>query len=190
MLGVAREASVKIANRYIRPLTVLYARSMGPYATATRDAWLTMGGWLDARNARSLMRISYGLFRDDPRTTAPECLRYDACIPLVFGLEDDRAAGIGRQTLPGGAYAVHTHTGAIEATGGPFSQMRRDAIPARRLQIDTDRPFLAVYLTDPTVTLEKYRRTELCVPVAPIRTPLESNDDAPLVAPEVLLAIA
>jgi DNA gyrase inhibitor GyrI len=181
---------VKIQNRYVRPLTVLYARSMGPYATATRDAWRTMGCWLDARDARSLMRISYGLFRDNPRTTAPQLLRYDACVPLVFGLEEDAAAGIRRQTLPGGAYAVHTHTGAIEATGAAFSQMRRDEIPARGLQIDSDRPFLAVYLTDPTVTVEKYRRTELCIPVVPILTPIENGDDAPLIAPEVLLAIA
>jgi AraC family transcriptional regulator len=188
--AVRGRAAVKIANRYIRPLTVLYARSMGPYATATRDAWRAMGSWLDARDARSLMRISYGLFRDDPSTTGPELLRYDACVPLVFGLEEDAAAGIRRQTLPGGAYAVQTHTGAIEATGETFSQMRRNEVPARGLQIDSDRPFLAIYLTDPTVTLEKYRRTELCVPIVPILTPMESNDDAPLIAPEVLLAIA
>ena len=181
---------MKIISRHLRPLTVLYARAFGPYVTGTRAAWQTMGRWLDANGTRSRMRVSYGLFRDNPRITAPELLRYDACIPLVVGLEEDHAAGVSREVLPGGTYAVHTHVGAIEATGALFSDLYRNEIPARGLTIDEDRPFLAVYLTDPTVTRESHRRTELCVPVLPVRMPLASNDGEPLVAPEVLLAIA
>lgn len=171
---------MKIAYRHMRPMTVLFARSTGPYAAAAEEAWRTMGQWLDARRARPLMRVSYGLFRDDPRTTAPELLRYDACIPLVIGLEDDGTGGIGRQILPGGAYAVRTHVGAIEATGQIFSELLRREIPARGLTIDEERAFLSVYPTDPTVPREMHRRTEICVPVYPLRMPLAGNSDAPL----------
>ena len=38
-------------------------------------------------------------------------------------------------------------------------------------------PFVAIYLNDPAVTREVHRRTELCVPVLPVRMPFSSNDD-------------
>lgn len=181
---------MKITYRYVRPLTVLYARALGPYVTGTCSAWQTMGRWLDAQGARPSMRVSYGVFHDNPRTTAPELLRYDACIPFVPGLEEDETTGIRRQVLRGGALAVCTHVGPIEETGTLFSNMHRKGIPARGLTVAQDRPFLAVYLTDPTVTPERHRRTELCVPVDPTRMPVASNDGQHLVSPEVLLAIA
>ena len=36
---------------------------------------------------------------------------------------------------------------------------------------------MTIYLNDPSVTREMHRRTELCVPVLPIRMPLSGNDD-------------
>ena len=36
---------------------------------------------------------------------------------------------------------------------------------------------MAIYLNDPAITREVHRRTELCVPVLPVRMPLSSNDD-------------
>jgi AraC family transcriptional regulator len=149
---------------------------MGPYLSGTRAAWEAMGRWLDAGNRRPLMRVSYGLFRDNPRITAPDLLRYDACVPLVMGLEEDPGAPIRRQVLPGGTYAVHTHVGAIEASGELFSQLYRGEIPKRGLTLDDGRPFLAIYLTDPTTTREMHRRTELCVPIYPLQLPIAGND--------------
>lgn len=181
---------MKITFRYVRPLTVPYARAHGPYVASTRVAWQTMGRWLDAQGARPRMRVSYGLFRDNPRVTAPELLRYDACIPLAGGFEEYEGAGINRQVLQGGTLAIYMHVGPIETTGELFSQLHAKELPERGLSVDADRPFLAVYLTDPTVTPEQHRRTELCVPVVPIRTPIASNGGEPLIAPEVLLAIA
>ena len=109
---------------------------------------------------------------------------------LPLGSRKTREMGIRRQVLRGGTYAVYTHVGSIEETGELFSDLRRKEIPARGLTVAEDRSFLAVYLTDPTITRESHRRTELCVPVVPIRPPVASNDGEPLIAPEVLLAIA
>ena len=33
------EGVVRVTYRYIRPMTVVYARSMGPYETSCREAW-------------------------------------------------------------------------------------------------------------------------------------------------------
>jgi DNA gyrase inhibitor GyrI len=168
---------VRVTYRYIRPLTVVYARSMGPYGVAAREAWRLMMAWVDRQQARPRVKQGLGFFRDNPTLTAPELLRYDACIPVSFGLEADPAAGIGLQTLPGGAYAVQTHVGSYAAAGETLSRLHRDVVPKRGLSVDYDRPFVAIYLNDPQVTREVHRRTELCVPVLPVRLPLSSNDD-------------
>ena len=168
---------MRVTYRYIRPMTVVYARAMGPYQTSSREAWGRMNSWLDRHHARSRVKQGYGYFRDNPKTTAPELLRYDACVPLTFGLEVEPELGIGRQTLPGGAYAVHTHVGAYAEIGELFSHLHREIVPKRGLSLDYDRPFVTIYLNDPSITREVHRRTELCVPVLPVRMPLSSNDD-------------
>jgi hypothetical protein len=128
------------------------------------------------QHARELRNVP-GQFAPSSRQVEAEFLRYDACIPLVMGLEEDPAAGIHRQTLPGGAFGVYTHVGGFELTGRLFSQLYRDEIPSRGMKPDEDRPFLAIYRTDPTVTREQFQRTELCVPVFPLPISHANNDD-------------
>jgi AraC family transcriptional regulator len=168
---------VRVAYRYIRPLTVVYARSIGPHAASSAEAWLQMNAWLDRRQMRRRIKQGYGFLRDNPRLTARELLRYDACVPAIAGLDADAAAGIGRQTLQGGAYAVQTHVGSYAEVGALYSRLHREIVPKRGLTVDYDRPFLAIYLNDPAVTREVHRRTELCVPVLPVRMPISSNDE-------------
>src|SRR5262245_55381390 len=158
-------------------MSVVYARSMGPYQHSAPQAWRTMSAWLQCHAARQRVKQAYGYFRDNPKLTAPELLRYDACVPVTTGLDADPDAGISRQTLPGGAYAVHTHVGSYADAGTLFSRLHREIVPSRGLSVDYDRAFVAVYLNDPTITREVHRRTELCVQVLPVRMPLSCNDD-------------
>jgi AraC family transcriptional regulator len=170
---------VRVTYRYIRPCVVLYARGIGAYTISVAAAWRTMHGWLESHNVRHLFRRGLGVFHDDPTVTSPDALRYDACIVPVQSIPDaDPKAGISRQTLAGGAYAVHAHVGPYEGTGEAFSKMRRVAVPKRGLSIDFGRPFVAMYLNDPQLTREVHRRTELCIPVVPMRMPATSNDDS------------
>jgi AraC family transcriptional regulator len=150
---------------------------MGPYETSTPEAWAVMARWLDRHDARRLLKRGYGFIRDNPRTTQPGLLRYDACVGLVGDLDADPAAGIGRQILPGGAYAVHTHVGPYDRMGDIFSKLHTSLVHKRGLTLDHDRSFMTIYLNDPMMTREVHRRTELCVPVLPVRIPLSSNDD-------------
>lgn len=175
---------MRVTYRQIQPLAVFYARSMGPYQASCGEAWKTLERWLTQHGIRQRVKQGYGIFRDDPATTEAGLLRYDACVPLMVDVDAELTDGVGRQTLRGGAYAVHTHVGAYDGTGAVFSQLRREVVPKRGLSIDYDRPFVAIYLNDPMMTREVHRRTELCVPVIPIRMPLSSNDDAPVLETE------
>jgi AraC family transcriptional regulator len=171
------EGIVRVTYRYIRPVTVVYARCFGPYQSSAPEAWARLGDWIARRQARARVKQGFGYFRDNPRLTAPELLRYDACVPITFGLEPEPEAGISSQTLPGGAYAVHTHVGSYNDAGQMFSRLHREVVPKRGLTLDYDRPFLAIHLNDPMLTRDMHRRTELCVPVLPVRMPLSSNDE-------------
>jgi DNA gyrase inhibitor GyrI len=99
---------------------------VGPYQLASAEAWRHMSAWLDRQQMRRRAKQGYGFFRDNPKLTAPELLRYDACVPVTAGLDADPEAGIVRQTLPGGAYAVQTHVGSYADAGGLFSRLHRE----------------------------------------------------------------
>lgn len=169
---------MRVTYRHIRPLTLMYTRSMGPYSHSCEEAWTTLSRWLDRHGLRRRVKQAYGLFRDDPATTKASLLRFDACVPMVADIDTEPTEGVSRQTFGFGTYAVHTHVGPHEETGGLFSQLHRDIVPRRGLSVDHERPFVAIYLNDPLTTRAPYLRTELCVPVLPICMPLAGNDDA------------
>jgi AraC family transcriptional regulator len=165
---------VHVAYRYIRPASVIYARATGDYWTASAIAWQRLDRWLDANNARRRVMRGFGLFHDNPQITPLELLRYDACAQLTMALEADPAEwGIGRQTLSGGTYAVHTHIGGYGPIGGLMSHLHREWVPKQGLAVDYDRPFMAIHLNDPRLTREVHRRTELCIPVLPLRATVD-----------------
>ena len=58
---------------------------------------------------------------------------------------------------------------ATSRMGGLLSELHRDWVPKQGLAVDYDRPFMAIHLNDPHVTREVHRRTELCIPVLPLR---------------------
>ena len=174
---------MRVAYRYIRPLNVVYARGRGPYETAAREAWLALSRWAEQHQARRLIKRGLGVFHDSPRTTAPDLLRYDACIELIPRLDVELGPGLGRQMLHGGSYAVHTHVGAYAPLGELFSSLHREWAPKQGLAVDYDRPFVAIYLNDPLVTREVHRRTEVCIPVLPVRAALSADGDGPGITP-------
>jgi AraC family transcriptional regulator len=169
---------MRIIYRQTPPATMLYVRALGPYAESSREAWRQLEGWLDHHHARKGLRFGFGILHDNPKTTAPELIRYDACIPLAPLADLPPVEGIARRTLPAGTWAVHTHVGAYGEVGDVMSTLHRDLVPNRGLRVDYDRPFMVVYLNDPRVTREVHRRTELCIPVVAIPMARAGNDQS------------
>jgi AraC family transcriptional regulator len=149
-------------------VSVVHVRCTGPYHTSAVEAWQKLHQWLAKNELSRRMKRGFGLFHDNPQITRPEQLRYDACTDIGAGVDPDFAEGMGRQTLPGGAYAVHVHVGSYDAIGQLFSELHREWVPKQGMKADYDRPFLAIHLNDPVMTREVHRRTELCVPVMPL----------------------
>jgi hypothetical protein len=73
---------------------------------------------------------------------------------------------------------VQTQVGSYADAGELYSKLHREIVPKRGLHVDYDRPFMTIYLNDPTVTREVHRRAELCVPVLPVRIAFSSDEEA------------
>lgn len=150
---------------YLRPITVVAARVSGPYAQAAVEAWRQMFAWIDDSSLRSQIGVGYGLLRDDPAATPHEKCRYDACIALEQGLENMVPMGFCVQRLPGGAYARQRHLG-IDGLHAAITDLRDKWVPSHGLHVAPRRPFIEIYLDDPTRVSEAKRRVDICIPVS------------------------
>jgi AraC family transcriptional regulator len=150
---------------HLRPLAVAYVRRIGPYSRTVGEAWDHLLAWVDRRGARGLITRGFGLIRDNSRLVAPEKLRYDACVELVEGLDEDIPGGVGVQLLPSGAFMRQRHRGGYGGIGPAISRLATEEATRRNLAVDTGRPLIAIYLDDPAKTPEARLRTEICLPV-------------------------
>ena len=64
---------VRVVYRYIRPLTVVYARGIGPYAARQPQAWRQLNAWLAQHQVRRQVKRGFGLFHDNPKSRRPSC---------------------------------------------------------------------------------------------------------------------
>jgi hypothetical protein len=77
------------------PYHVAYMCYVGPYgAYGIPELWTRFDKWMEARGLRPEARITLGVGYDDPRITAAEQCRYDACrdsrgLPAMSARERD-----------------------------------------------------------------------------------------------------
>jgi AraC family transcriptional regulator len=98
---------VKIAITEKAPKRVAYLRYTGPYGDQLLRFWrATVAPWLADHGLIDCPR--YGVTLDNPRDTAPERCRYNACVELPPGL---RLPDAEEATISGGRYAIATFKG-------------------------------------------------------------------------------
>ena len=144
---------------------VAFLRNVGPLGTTVGKFWgETVFPWMAANGLSD--RPRYGIGLDDPMTTAPEKLRYDACIEVPDGFVAKPPAGI--TVLPGGRYAVRSFKGTPATIGAAWMEVFRDWLPSSAMQMDS-RPTIEYYpggsSVDPKTGVFE---CELWVPVKPL----------------------
>lgn len=80
------EASVDARIEHLEGASVVGLHHVGPYEGCF-DAWAQLLKWLHGMGWDDRVRASYGLVYDDPDVTAPDQLRYDACLALEGDVE-------------------------------------------------------------------------------------------------------
>ena len=151
---------------YLRSTNLVSFRETGAYATSAPAAWARMFAWMSRHGLRGVVNRGYGMAHDDPRTTASQDCRYDACIELSLNLNGTALADLAPQRLPGGAYARHRYIGPHTELGTVARTLREQWSSRHGLSIAPERPLVEIYLDDPSMCEPKRLRTDICLPIA------------------------
>ncbi len=161
----AHDTGGKHMNAVIKTLPaqrVLFLRHVGPYHEVG-PTWGRLCAWAGPRGLIRPNAEMLGLCHDDPESTAPEKIRYDACITID---QDVAAEGeIGTQWIGGGDYAVTVHKGPFERLADTYARLCGEWIPAQGREIKAA-PGIEKYLNDPNRTPPEELLVEVRVPLA------------------------
>lgn len=127
---------ISLADRL--PVKVAYLRYTGPFGEPLGRYWRrTVAPWLADHGLVDCPR--YGVSIDNPRVTAPEKCRYDACVALPAGLALPDAA---ETLIPGGLYAVTCFKGTVDEIRSAWGEFVDAALSSAAARIDSRRhPF-------------------------------------------------
>lgn len=140
---------------------VIFVRHIGPYAECGL-AWGKLCAWAGPKGLIREGSHFLGLSYDDPQITAPEKIRYDACIEVKNDVQISGEVGI--QNIPAGDYAVCLHKGSYEGLSETYIKLCGGWL------VDSGRelkhaPSIEVYLNDPKTTPPEELLVELQLPL-------------------------
>ncbi len=142
---------------------VAFVRHVGPYADCGA-AWEKLCAWAGPRGLLGPQTQFIGVCHDDPETTPPDKVRYDACITAPDAAAPEGEVGV--QELAGGDFARTVHQGPYENLSATYNALCGQWIPAQGREM-RHAPSLEVYLNTPDRTPPQDLRTEVLVPLEP-----------------------
>jgi AraC family transcriptional regulator len=146
-----------------RPETkVIFVRHTGPYA-AVGAAWGKVCGFAARHGLVGPNHHTIGISRNDPKITAADQLRYDACVTIDRDITPTGEVGV--QTIADGRYAVFMHRGPYEQFPNSYDAIFGDWLPRSGEQL-RDQPCFELYINSPDSTPPAELRTEIWVPLA------------------------
>lgn len=147
---------------YLRPIEVIRVRGYGANHEAAKSAWAKLLAWIDDNDCRIHAVRGFGLvYKVNNRNVSAS---YDACVELNEHVSVPLSEGIETALVPSGAYLRQRFTGPIDEMGTVLATMRGKDVPDRRLDLDTQRPMIEVYLND-FARHDATPKIDLCVPV-------------------------
>ncbi len=138
-------------------MRVAFVRHTGPYEQCG-SAWEELCSFLGPRGFLHNGPRFIGLSYDDPEATAPENLRYDACVVV-----DDRfqpEGSIGLQILEGGTFAQAVHQGPYENLKNTYAALLGEWLPQSGREFKVD-PTREIYINHPENTAPEDLVTEI-----------------------------
>ncbi len=154
-----RGAPMEARIEKLELMRVAFVRHVGPY-DQVGQAWQKLCAFAGRRGLFGPNTQMFGMCHDDPEVTAPENIRYDACIVVGDGIAAEGEIGI--QEVPGGEFAVTTHHGPYVGLKDTYAQLYGQWIPAQGREPDL-RPSLEFYRNDPNTTKPEDLVTDIFV---------------------------
>jgi AraC family transcriptional regulator len=152
---------MQVHVEYRQPVRIAFLRHVGSYSDV-HVTWEKLREWAKPRGLLGPAAEFIGVSHDDPITTSPERIRYDA--GLVVEPSVERHGRIDVQELEGGDYAVVIHRGPYWQLPDVYSHIYNEWMPGSGYQ-PRNLPAYEVYRDDPEVTMAGDLLTDVCVPV-------------------------
>ncbi len=154
--------AIKPDYKKIPDQQVLFVRRRGPYQKAAQSAWSSLMRYAYRRKLLGPETRAIGISRDDPKITAEENIRYDACLTVK---QDFKPEGeVGFQTITGGNYAVFFHRGSFEKIGELYNLIFGNWLPASGKKL-RDIPCFEVYSSENLRSKSRDYKTEIWIPI-------------------------
>ncbi|MBN2131216.1 MAG: AraC family transcriptional regulator [Sedimentisphaerales bacterium] len=157
-------AIMEVKIERLEPLRVAFVRHVGPY-NEVGQAWETLCMRLGRKGLIGPDSRFVGVCHDDPEVTAPEKIRYDACITVGEDFTPEGEVGV--QMLPGGEFAVVTHSGPYENLNQTYAALFGQWLPHSGRELRSE-PSLEFYLNDPESTDPEDLLTDIYAPLQPL----------------------
>ncbi len=161
---ISGDGAMDVKIEHLDPLRVAFVRHVGPYHEVGQ-AWETLCTQLGKEGLIGADSRFVGVCYDDPEVTAPEKIRYDACVTVDEEFEPQAEVGV--QTLPGGAFAVVTHAGPYKRLGQTYADLFGRWLPGSGRELRSE-PSLEFYLNDPESTDAEDLLTDIYAPLEPL----------------------
>jgi AraC family transcriptional regulator len=100
--------------RQLNPIPVIFIQHLGPYVDVDVTLFDQLIDWATRRNLYTGSNLLIGIGHDAPSVTAPDQLRFDACLQVTRPVRPD--GRIGFQVIPEGHYAGATYVGPYGPT--------------------------------------------------------------------------
>lgn len=156
-----RSLIVNVTVKTLEPMHVACVRHTGPYNECD-PAWRTLFDQANRQGWTGPATRWLGICHDDPDTTPPENIRYDACISV--GPEAVPTDEVELKELAGGQYATFIHRGPFEKIAESYREFYEKWLPHSGRQ-QAAAPHIEFYLNNPDTTPAEELETEVCVPL-------------------------
>ena len=168
-IELRQNMTIKPEIKTLKDIIVISAREVGSYPEAAPKAWgrvmkFAYGNRLMNKDVRSI-----GISHDDPSVTAPEQIRYDACVDIDADLKNNTFKNndnLEKKTIAGGKYAMFLHKGSYENFAQTYSYIFNEWLPESDYQVSDDKTCFEIYLNrDPRKTKPENLKTEIYIPL-------------------------
>jgi len=143
-------------------IRIASVRQTGPYMESAERAWKILCAWGGPKGLFGPATMIIGISHDEPQSTPPEEIRYDAAISLEADITVEPPVVLG--SLPGGEYAIFTHQGPHEGLEDTYKVIMSQWVPTSGREF-ADTPWFEVYRNDPDTTPPAQLITDIHIPL-------------------------
>ena len=168
-IELRQNMTIKPEIKTIDNINVISARETGSYPEAAPKAWGRVMKFAYSNRLMNKDVRSIGISHDDPSVTAPEQIRYDACVNIDTDLKNQAFKNndnLEQKIINGGKYAMFLHKGSYENFAQTYSYIFNEWLPENDFQVSDDKTCFEIYLNrDPRKTKPENLKTEIYIPL-------------------------